>query len=159
MQRLLNASRWDADGARDDLVTYVREHLADPGAILVLDEIGFLKKGTKSAGVKRQYSGTAGKRENCQLGVFVTYSSLVPAQSQVLVDRELYLPQEGASDPERRREAGVPEAVAFATKPELAQRMLARLGAAGGRGGGGGGGGAHLGPRRRAVARGGGPGP
>jgi len=131
MQRLLNASRWDADAVRDDLVTYVREHLADPGAILVLDETGFLKKGTKSAGVKRQYSGTAGKRENCQLGVFVTYSSLVPAQSQVLVDRELYLPQEGASDPERRREAGVPEAVAFATKPELAQRMLARLGAAG----------------------------
>src|SRR5258707_3062394 len=154
MQRLLNASRWDADAVRDDLVTYVREHLADPGAILVLDETGFLKKGTKSAGVKRQYSGTAGKRENCQLGVFVTYSSLVPAQSQVLVDRELYLPQEGASDPERRREAGVPEAVAVSTQPELAPRMLAPLGAAGGSpapGGsgaglqGGGGGGARAG--------------
>src|SRR5260221_302237 len=140
MQRLLNASRWDADAVRDDLVTYVREHLADPGAILVLDETGVLKKGTKSAGVKRQYSGTAGKRENCQLGGFVTYSSLVPAQSQVLVDRELYLPQEVASDPERRRETGVPEAGGLATKPELAQRMLARLGAAGGAGGGGGGG-------------------
>src|SRR5258707_3891050 len=87
----------------------------------------------------RKASGTAGTRKTCQLGLFVTYSSLVPAPSQVLVDRELYLPQEWASDPERRREAGVPEAVAFATKPELAQRMLARLGAAGrpaGRGGG-----------------------
>jgi SRSO17 transposase len=127
MQRLLNASRWDAEAVRDDLVTYVREQLADPAAILVLDETGFLKKGTKSAGVKRQYSGTAGKRENCQIGVFVAYSSLVPARSQVLVDRELYLPQEWAGDAERRQEAGVPEHVPFATKPELAQRMLARL--------------------------------
>jgi SRSO17 transposase len=127
MQRLLNASRWDAEAVRDDLVTYVREQLADPAAILVLDETGFVKKGTKSAGVKRQYSGTAGKRENCQIGVFVAYSSLVPARSQVLVDRELYLPQEWAGDAERRQEAGVPQNVAFATKPELAQRMLARL--------------------------------
>src|SRR5215472_8490720 len=78
MQRLLNASRWDADAVRDDLVAYVREHLADPAAILVIDETGFLKKGTKSAGVQRQYCGTAGKRENCQIGVFVAYSSLVP---------------------------------------------------------------------------------
>jgi SRSO17 transposase len=131
MQRLLNASRWDADAVRDDLVTYVRVHLADPAAILVLDETGFLKKGTKSAGVQRQYSGTAGKRENCQIGVFVAYSSLVPAPTQVLVDRELYLPQEWAGDGERRQEAGVPEAVTFATKPELAQRMLVRLAAAG----------------------------
>ncbi len=131
MQRLLNASRWDADAVRDDLVAYVREHLADPAAILVIDETGFLKKGTKSAGVKRQYRGTAGKRENCQIGVFVTYSSLVPAQTQVLVDRELYLPEEWASDIARRREAGVPEEVAFATKPELARRMLERLRAAG----------------------------
>lgn len=131
MQRLLNASRWDADAVRDDLVAYVREHLADPAAILVIDETGFLKKGTKSAGVKRQYSGTAGKRENCQVGVFVTYSSLVPAQTQALVDRELYLPQEWASDFARRHEAGVPEDVTFATKPELARRMLQRLRAAG----------------------------
>src|SRR5260221_12156755 len=119
MQRLLNASRWDADAVRDDLVTYVREHLADPGAILVLDETGVLKKGTKSAGVKRQYSGTAGKRENCQLAAVMTYSSLVPAPSQVLVDRELDLPQEWASDPERRREAGLPWAWAVSTKPPL----------------------------------------
>lgn len=105
----------------------MREHLADPAGILVIDETGFLKKGTKSAGVKRQYSGTAGKRENCQIGVFVAYSSLVPTQTQVLVDRELYLPQEWASDRERRHEAGVPEDVTFATKPGLVKRMLARL--------------------------------
>lgn len=95
----------------------MREHLADPAGILVIDETGFLKKGTKSAGVKRQYSGTAGKRENCQIGAFVAYSSLVPTQTQVLVDRELYLPQEWASDRERRHKAGVPEDVTFATKP------------------------------------------
>jgi SRSO17 transposase len=131
MQRLLNASRWDADGVRDDLVAYVREQLADPAAILVIDETGFLKKGTKSAGVKRQYTGTAGKRENCQIGVFVAYSSWVPAPTQVLVDRELYLPAEWASDVERRAEAGVPEDARFATKPELARRMLERVRAAG----------------------------
>jgi SRSO17 transposase len=130
MQRLLNASRWDADGVRDDLVAYVREHLADPAAILVIDETGFLKKGSKSAGAKRQYSGTAGKRENCQIGVFVAYSSWVPAPTQVLLDRELYLPEEWASDHARRAEAGVPEEVTFATKPELARRMLERVRAA-----------------------------
>ena len=131
MQRLVNASRWDADAVRDDLVAYVRAHLADPSAILVIDETGFLKKGTTSAGVQRQYRGTAGKRENCQIGVFVAYSSRVPAPTQVLVDRELYRPQEWAGNRERRQEAGVPEAVTFTTKPELAQRMLARVGAAG----------------------------
>jgi SRSO17 transposase len=131
MQRLLNASHWDPDAVRDDLLAYVRTYLADLGAILVLDETGFLKKGTKSAGVQRQYSGTAGKRENCQIGVFVAYSSLLPAPSQVLVDRELYLPQEWTSDRERRQAAGVPETVTFATKPELARRMLARVDAAG----------------------------
>jgi SRSO17 transposase len=131
MQRLLNASRWDVDAVRDDLVAYVREHLADPAAILVIDETGFLKKGTKSAGVQRQYSGTAGKLDNCQVGVFLTYSSLVPAQTQVLVDRELYLPQEWITDLARRREAGIPDLVAFATKPELARRMLERACAAG----------------------------
>jgi SRSO17 transposase len=103
MQRLLNAAHWDADAVRDDLIAYVREHLSDPAAILVIDETGFLKKGTNSAGVQRQYSGTAGKRENCQIGVFVTYSSLVPVPTQVLVDRELYLPQEWADDWPRRQ--------------------------------------------------------
>ncbi len=131
MQRLLNASRWDVDAVRDDLVAYVREHLADPAAILVIDETGFLKKGTKSAGVQRQYSGTAGKLDNCQVGVFLTYSSLLPAQTQVLVDRELYLPEEWIADLARRREAGIADDVAFATKPELARRMLERVRAAG----------------------------
>jgi SRSO17 transposase len=112
---------------RDDLVAYVREHLADPAAILVIDETGFLKKGSKSAGVKRQYSGSAGRRENCQIGVFVAYSSLVPVPSHVLVDRELYLPREWCDAPERRQEAGIPQEATFATKPELARRMLARL--------------------------------
>jgi SRSO17 transposase len=127
MQRLLKAADWDVDAVRDDLVAYVREHLADPGAILVVDETGFVKKGTKSAGVQRQYSGTAGKRENCQVGVFVTYST---SQGHVLVDRALYLPQSWTSDPPRGREAGIPEGTVFATKPELAQRLLARLFAA-----------------------------
>jgi SRSO17 transposase len=131
MQRLLNASRWDPDAVRDDLLAYVHEHLADPAAILVLDETGFVKKGTKSAGVQRQYSGTVGKRENCQIGVFVAYSSLVPIPSQVLVDRELYLPEGWASDATRRQEAGIPQEVTFATKPELARRMLERVVAAG----------------------------
>jgi SRSO17 transposase len=131
MQRLLQAAHWDADAVRDDLVAYVREHLSDPAAILVIDETGFLKKGTKSAGVQRQYSGTAGKRENCQIGVFVTCSTLVPVPTQVLVDRELYLPQEWADDFPRREEAAIPDAVTFATKPELARRMLERLAGAG----------------------------
>src|SRR5262249_49756731 len=121
MQRLLNASRWDADAVRDDLVAYVREHLSDPAAILVIDETGLLKKGTKSAGVKRQDSGTAGRRENSQIEVFLAYSRLLPAPTHVLVDRELYLPQDWADDRPRRREAGIPEDVSFATKPELAR--------------------------------------
>src|SRR5262249_35960597 len=113
MQRLLNASHWDVDGVRDDLIAYVLEPLADPAAIVVIDETGFLKKGTKSAGVQRQYSGTAGRRENCQIGVFVAYSSRVPAQTQVLVDRELYLPAEWASERDARREAGGADDVAL----------------------------------------------
>jgi SRSO17 transposase len=131
MQGLLNASRWDVGAVRDDLVAYVREHLADPAAILVIDQTGVLKKGTKSAGVQRQHSGTAGKLENCQVGVFLTYSSLLPAQTQVLVDRELYLPEEWISDLPRRHEAGIPDEVRFATKAGLARRMLARVRAAG----------------------------
>lgn len=123
MQRLLAGAKWDADAVRDDLRTYVMEHLSDPQAILVIDETGFLKQGTHSVGVKRQYSGTAGRIENCQIGVFLTYAS--PA-GHVLLDRELYLPQEWAQDRQRRWEAGVPEEVQFATKPELARRMLAR---------------------------------
>lgn len=123
MQRLLAGAKWDADAVRDDLRTYVVEHLGDPRAVLVIDETGFLKQGTKSVGVKRQYSGTAGRIENCQIGVFLTYAA---PGGQVLLDRELYLPREWADDAARREEAGVPEAVTFATKPEFACRMLER---------------------------------
>ena len=103
--------------------SYVAEHLGDTDGVLVVDENGFLKKGDKSAGVQRQYSGTAGRIENCQIGVFLAYAS---AKGRTLLDRELYLPQVWAGDWERRREAGVPEDVAFRTKPQLAQRMLER---------------------------------
>jgi SRSO17 transposase len=113
---------------RDDLVRYVVEHLGDPHAVLVVDETGFLKQGTKSVGVKRQYSGTAGGVENCQIGVFLAYAS---SQGHLLLDRELYLPQEWAADSARPQEAGVPETVGFATKPALARRMLERARAAG----------------------------
>ena len=99
------------------------EHLGDTDGVLVVDETGFLKKGTKSVGVQRQYSGTAGRIENCQIGVFLTYAT---AQGRVLLDRELYLPQVWAEAAERRREAAVPEEVTFRTKPQLAQRMLER---------------------------------
>jgi len=123
IQRLLATARWDADAVRDDLRDYVVEHLSDPAAVLVVDETGFLKKGTKSVGVQRQYSGTAGRIENCQIGVFLAYAT---ARGHAFIDRELYLPGEWAADAARRREAGVPEGVAFATKPQLARRMLAR---------------------------------
>jgi SRSO17 transposase len=122
-QRLLNAAQWDADQVRDDLRTYVVEHLGDPQAVLVLDETGFLKKGTKSVGVQRQYSGTAGRIENCQIGVFLAYTS---PQGRTFLDRELYLPREWAEDTARREEAGVPEDLKFATKPQLARQMLER---------------------------------
>jgi SRSO17 transposase len=127
VQRLLNAADWDVDAVRDDLRSYVSEHLGDPAGVLIVDETGFLKKGTKSVGVQRQYSGTAGRIENCQIGVFLGYAS---ATGRAFLDRELYLPQVWARDGERRREAGVPEAVTFATKPQLAQRMVARAFAA-----------------------------
>jgi SRSO17 transposase len=123
MQRLLTTARWDADALRDDVRAYVVEHLGDPGGVLVVDETGFLKKGAKSAGVQRQYSGTAGRIENCQVGVFLAYASI---KGRALVDRELYLPKEWAADAGRRIEAHVPEQVGFQTKPQLAQQMLAR---------------------------------
>jgi SRSO17 transposase len=96
--------------------------------VLVIDETGFLKKGTKSVGVQRQYSGTAGRIENCQIGVFLAYAS---GKGHALVDRELYLPKEWAADPPRRAEAAVPDSVEFRTKPQLARAMLARALAAG----------------------------
>ena len=123
MQRLLAYADWDADAVRDDLRDYVVEHLGDPAGVLVVDETRFLKKGTKSAGVARQYSGTAGRIENCQIGVFLGYAT--PA-GRTFLDRELYLPKAWAEDRERRAEARVEEDVEFATKPELAMRMLGR---------------------------------
>src|SRR4029450_11880366 len=123
LQRLLNHARWDPDEVRDDLVGYVVEHMGDPQAVLVIDETGFLKKGTKSVGVQRQYSGTAGRVENCQLGVFLAYAS---PQGRTFLDRELYLPKEWAADDARRAEAAVPREVEFQTKPQLARVMLER---------------------------------
>jgi SRSO17 transposase len=123
IQHLLDRAKWDCDGVRDALHVYVREALSAPNAVLVIDETGFLKKGDKSAGVQRQYSGTAGRIENCQIGVFLAYAS---SRGHTLVDRELYLPKGWVKDQERCREAHVPEGVTFATKPELARRMLER---------------------------------
>lgn len=127
VQRLLGEADWDEDVVRDDLRAYVTEHLAEAEGILVLDETGFLKKGKKSAGVARQYSGTAGRRENSQIGVFLLYAS---SQGAAFVDRELYLPEEWTLDRVRCREAGIADRVEFATKGELGQRMLARAFAA-----------------------------
>jgi SRSO17 transposase len=123
MQRLLAAADWDADAVRDDLRDYVVVQLGDPVGVLVVDETGFLKKGSKSAGVARQYSGTAGRIENCQIGVFLGYAT---SAGRTFLDRELYLPAAWIDDRDRCREAGVPDAVEFATKPELAIGMLAR---------------------------------
>ena len=123
MQRLLAYADWDPDTVRDDVRDYVVEHLGDRAGVLVLDETGFLKKGTKSAGVARMYSGTAGRIENCQIGVFLGYAT--PA-GRTFLDRELYLPKVWAEDRPRRAEAHVGEDVEFATKPELAMRMIAR---------------------------------
>jgi len=128
MQELLNRAVWDADAVRDDLRAYVVEHLGDPAAVLVVDETGFLKKGTKSAGVQRQYSGTAGRIENSQIGVFLAYAG---AHGHAFLDRDLYLPQGWADDAARRDQAGIPPEVAFRTKPQLAKAMLERALAAG----------------------------
>lgn len=123
MQRLLQATRWDADLVRDDLRRYLIEKLGDEDAVLVVDETGFLKKGKHSVGVKRQYSGTAGGVENCQVGVFLAYAT---AKGAAFIDRELFLPEEWARDKERREAAGVPSDRKFSSKPQLAQRMLKR---------------------------------
>ena len=122
-QHLLGRADWEPDLLRDKLRSYVTDYLADGDAIGVLDETGFLKKGVHSAGVARQYSGTAGKIENCQIGVFLAYAS---TQGHTLLDRELYLPQEWIDDRERCQRAGIPDERAFATKPALAQHMLQR---------------------------------
>jgi SRSO17 transposase len=124
VQRLLGRASWHADEVRDELKRYVAEQLArDEGGVLVVDETGFLKKGNKSVGVQRQYSGTAGRIENCQIGVFL---ALTGSRGRALIDRELYLPESWCGDEPRRKAAGVPQQVRFATKPQLALRMLDR---------------------------------
>jgi SRSO17 transposase len=122
-QRLLNRATWDTDGVRDDVRAYVASHLGSADGVLVAGETGFLKKGVKSAGVQRQYSGTAGRVENCQLGVFCAY---VTPRGRALIDRELYLPKSWIADRDRCGEAAVPGEVEFATKSELARQMLGR---------------------------------
>jgi SRSO17 transposase len=124
VQRLLNSAKWDADLVCDDLREYVVEHLGDEvSGVLIVDETGFLKKGEKSVGVARQYTGTAGDTVNCQVGVFVAYSS---KKGAAFIDRALYLPWEWTQDKDRRTEAGVPKDVRFADKLQLAKRMLKR---------------------------------
>ena len=121
MQRLLSEAVWDEAGVRDDLRGYVLEHFADPGAVLVVDETGDLKKGTRTVGAQRQYTGTAGRTENAQVAVYLAYAA--PAGC-AFIDRALYLPKSWTADPARCRAAGVPAATAFATKPALARQMI-----------------------------------
>jgi SRSO17 transposase len=128
VQRLLSAATWDADAVRDDLRAYVVDHLGDPASgVLIIDDTGFVKKGAKSCGVGRQYTGTVGTTANAQVGVFLAYAS---RKGAAFVDRALYLPRGWTDDPARCREAGIPKMVRFATKLALAQRMLARAFAA-----------------------------
>jgi len=124
IQSLLGRSRWSADRLCDRVRHYALDALGDPDGVLVIDETGFLKKGTHSVGVARQYSGTAGRIENCQIGVFAVYAS---RWGHALIDRQLYLPKTWADDPKRRTRAQVPEDVEFATKPAMACEMIARL--------------------------------
>ncbi|MBB5890931.1 IS701 family transposase [Kutzneria kofuensis] len=128
MQRLLRRADWDVDGVRDDLRDYVAEQLGERDGVLIVDDTGFLKKGTRSAGVQRQYSGTAGRTENCQVGVFLAYAS---TRGHALIDRELYLPESWTSDRDRCRAADVPDEVEFVTKPRQAMAMIDRAVAAG----------------------------
>jgi SRSO17 transposase len=127
-QHLLGRADWDVDVLRDKLRSYVTDYLATNNAVGVIDETGFLKKGVHSAGVARQYSGTAGRIENCQIGVFLAYAT---ERGHTLLDRELYLPKEWTDDRERCRRSGIPDERAFATKPQLARQMLERTFAAG----------------------------
>ena len=128
VQRLLSDAAWDAEGVRDDLRTYVVDHLGEPASgVLIVDDTGFVKKGKKSCGVARQYTGTVGGVANAQVGVFLAYAS---AKGAAFVDRALYLPRAWTDDPGRCRAAGIPESVRFATKLTLAQRMLERAFAA-----------------------------
>ena len=124
IQSLLGRSAWSADGLRDLVRQYVVGALGDAGGVLVIDETGFLKKGTHSVGVGRQYSGTAGRIENCQVGVFAAYAS---RYGHALIDRQLYLPKAWAEDWKRRQKAHVPVDISFATKPAIAREMVTRI--------------------------------
>lgn len=124
IQYLLGRADWDPDAMRDDLIRYVHDHVPDSEAVLVVDETGFLKKGTHSAGVARQYSGTAGRIENSQIGVFAAY---VTERDHILIDRELYLPKEWIEDAKRRSSAGIPPERKFFSKPKLAKEMIERI--------------------------------
>ena len=123
VQHLLGRASWDAEQVRDELRVYVVDHLGDPDGVLIVDETGFLKKGAQSAGVQRQYSGTAGRVENCQVGVFLAYYT---ARGRTFLDRALYLPRSWTDQVQRCQAAGIPATVAFATKPMLARQMLQR---------------------------------
>jgi SRSO17 transposase len=127
-QAILGRGRWEADALRDVVREYALETLADPDAVLVVDETGFLKQGKASCGVGRQYTGSAGKITNCQIGVFAAY---VSRHGHAFLDRALYLPKAWAGDPARLAAAHVPPEVGFATKPRLAGRMVERAIAAG----------------------------
>ena len=122
-QAILGRGRWEADALRDAVRDYALEALAEPDAVLVIDETGFLKKGKASCGVGRQYTGSAGKITNCQIGAFAAY---VSGEGHALIDRALYLPKDWTKDPARMRAAHVPEGVKFATKPRLAADMIER---------------------------------
>jgi SRSO17 transposase len=122
-QAILGRGRWDADALRDIVRAYVVETLAEPNAVLVVDETGFLKQGKASCGVARQYTGSAGKITNCQIGVFAAY---VSDKGHAFIDRALYLPKAWAEDPARRAAAHVPQEITFATKPHLARTMVER---------------------------------
>lgn len=123
MQRLLSRAVWDADAVRDDIRQITVQQLGTSEAMLVVDETGDIKKGTKTVGVQRQYTGTAGRIENAQVGVFLTYATTA---GHTLIDRALYLPRNWTDDPARCAAAGVPDDTAFATKPALATRMIGR---------------------------------
>ncbi|MEU4219601.1 IS701 family transposase [Actinoplanes sp. NPDC026623] len=128
VQEMLYSPCWDPDLVRDDVRDYLVEHLGDPEGVLIADDTGFVKKGIRSAGVQRQYSGTAGKVENCQIGTFLAYAS---ARGRALIDRELYLPKSWTTDPDRCTKAAVPQGAEFATKPQHAKAMIERAVAAG----------------------------
>ncbi|WP_413810675.1 IS701 family transposase [Streptomyces sp. OE57] len=123
LQHLLAGAKWQPDDIRDDLQQYVADKLGEADGVLIIDDTGFIKKGTTSAGVQRQYSGTAGRTENCQIGVFAAYAT---TRGRALVDRELYLPKSWTEDRERCRAAKIPDERAFATKGELARHMVLR---------------------------------